>query len=169
MAAATGRPIRRIQSHGIRVNGCFLIGLDGHGPDIFDQVLDFAAETELFDVQITIPTPFPGTPFYERLQREGRLLHDGAWQRATLFDINYRPKRMSVEELRDGFHRLAVKLYGDELTQWRRENFRRKYLRPDLPSPSGRGAGGEGAAECPDQKPSPSHPLAGASPGGRGD
>jgi radical SAM superfamily enzyme YgiQ (UPF0313 family) len=122
--------VRRIQAHGIRVNGCFLIGLDEHTPEIFDQVLDFAVQTELFDVQITIPTPFPGTPFYERLRREGRLLNDGQWHRATLFDINYRPKQMSVEELQAGFHRLAVKLYGDELSQWRRENFRRKYLRP---------------------------------------
>ena len=127
--------VRRIQSHGIRVNGCFLIGLDEHGPEIFDQVLDFAVQTELFDVQITIPTPFPGTPFYERLRREGRLLHDGEWHRATLFDINYRPKQMSVEELQAGFHRLAVKLYGDELSQWRRENFRRKYLRAAVHPP----------------------------------
>jgi radical SAM superfamily enzyme YgiQ (UPF0313 family) len=121
--------IRRIQSHGIRVNGCFVLGLDGHTAEIFDQVLDFAVETELFDVQITIPTPFPGSLLYERLRREGRLLQDAAWERYTLFDINYRPKQMSVEELREGFHRLAVRLYGDDLTRWRRENFNRKYLR----------------------------------------
>jgi radical SAM superfamily enzyme YgiQ (UPF0313 family) len=124
--------VRRIQSHGIRVNGCFMIGLDDHTPDIFDTVLEFARDTELFDVQITIPTPFPGTPYYERLKREGRLLCDGAWDRCTLFDINYRPKCMSVEELRQGFHRLAVRLYSDELTRWRRDNFNNKYLRGTL-------------------------------------
>src|SRR4051812_11821219 len=32
--------IRRIQSHGIRVNACFVVGLDGHGPGIFDAVYD---------------------------------------------------------------------------------------------------------------------------------
>ena len=122
--------VRRIQSHGIRVNGCFVLGLDEHTPEIFDRVLEFAVETELFDVQITVLTPFPGTPLYDRLEREGRLLHDGAWERCTLFDINYRPKGMTVEELREGFHRLAVRLYSDELTNWRRENFNRKYLRP---------------------------------------
>ena len=127
--------VRRIQSHGIRVNGCFVLGLDGHTPEIFDRVLDFATETELFDVQITVPTPFPGTPLYDRLRREGRLLHDGAWERCTLFDINYRPNRMTVDELREGFHRLAVRLYSDELTSWRRENFNRKYLRPTKHQP----------------------------------
>lgn len=125
--------IGRIQSHGIRVNGCFVLGLDGHTPEIFDQVQDFAAQAELFDVQITIQTPFPGTPLYQRLKRENRLLHDGQWERCTLFDINYRPRPMTVEQLREGFHRLAVELYGDELTQWRRENFHRKYLRAARP------------------------------------
>jgi radical SAM superfamily enzyme YgiQ (UPF0313 family) len=122
--------VRRIQSHGIRVNGCFVLGLDGHTPAVFDAVYDFAVQTELFDVQITIQTPFPGTPLYERLQRDGRLLYAGQWERCTLFDINYRPEPMTVEELRAGFHDLGVRLYSEELTRWRRENFNRKYLRP---------------------------------------
>ena len=121
--------IRRIQSRGIRVNGCFVLGLDGHTPEVFDRVIEFARETELFDVQVTIQTPFPGTPLYERLKREDRLLHDGQWERCTLFDINYRPEPMTVDQLREGFHRLAVELYSDELTKWRRDNFNRKYLR----------------------------------------
>lgn len=121
--------IRGIQSHGIRVNGCFVLGLDGHGPDVFDNVYDFVVESELFDVQITIQTPFPGTPLEERLRREGRLLHDGQWQRCTLFDVNYRPKDMTPEELRCGFRGLVERLYRDDLVKWRRENFNRKYLR----------------------------------------
>ncbi|MFH1920267.1 MAG: cobalamin-dependent protein [Planctomycetota bacterium] len=56
------------------------------------------------------------------------LLYDGQWERCTLFDINYRPQPMTVDELRAGFHRLAVELYSDEITKWRRENFNRKYL-----------------------------------------
>ena len=123
------RAVSRIQSHGIRVNGCFVLGLDGHTPEIFDRVHDFAIETELFDVQITIQTPFPGTPLYERLRREDRLLGAGEWNRCTLFDINYRPQPMTVDELREGLHRLAVSIYSEDLTKWRRENFNRKFLR----------------------------------------
>ena len=122
--------IQRIQSRGIRVNGCFVLGLDQHAPGIFEQVYDFAVDTELYDVQITIQTPFPGTPLHDRLAREKRLLHEGAWERCTLFDINYTPRLMSVEELREGFHRLAQRLYREDLTRWRHDNFNRKYLRP---------------------------------------
>jgi len=122
--------IQRIQSHGIRVNGCFVLGLDGQTPEAFDDVYNFALEAELFDVQITLQTPFPGTPLYERLRREDRLSHDGHWNRCTLFDINFEPRGMTVDELRSGFRHLGERLYSQELTKWRRENFNRKYLRP---------------------------------------
>ncbi len=118
--------VRAIQSHGITVNGCFVLGLDGHTPAIFDAVFDFVRETELYEVQITILTAFPGTPLYARLEREGRLLEPRNWAKCTLFDVNYRPSGMSPEDLRDGFKRLANRLYSDEFTQWRRNAFRKR-------------------------------------------
>lgn len=121
--------VRNIQSHGIRVNGCFVIGLDGHGLEIFDQVYEFVRETELYDVQITFQTPFPGTPLYQRLQNEGRLLYDNAWERCTLFDLNYKPQNMSTDELRQGFRELGTRLYSKKETAWRRDIFKRKYIR----------------------------------------
>lgn len=120
--------IRTIQSHGISVNGCFVVGLDGHGPDVFDEVYDFVRDTELAEVQITLPTPFPGTPLYHRLLKAGRLLDEKAWQRCTLFDVNFKPARMSVDELRDGFVRLSQRLYSGSFTRERRAKFR-SYLR----------------------------------------
>jgi radical SAM superfamily enzyme YgiQ (UPF0313 family) len=121
---AYGTAIRTIQSHGISVNGCFVVGLDGHGPEVFDEIYDFVRETELQEVQITLQTPFPGTPLYDRLHAAGRILDAGAWHRCTLFDVNFRPQRMSVAELRAGFHRLGARLYSAEFTHWRRDRFR---------------------------------------------
>ena len=120
--------VDRIQSHGIRVNGCFILGLDGQGPDIFDAVYDFAERSRLYDVQITYQTPFPGTPLYSRLEKSGRLLYPGAWERCTLFDLNFEPSPMSAGELRQGFHSLAERLYCDDFTRWRRKAFAENYL-----------------------------------------
>jgi radical SAM superfamily enzyme YgiQ (UPF0313 family) len=116
--------IRTIQSHGITVNGCFVIGLDGHTEDIFDQVFGFVKESGLYEVQITLQTPFPGTPLYKRLEKEGRLLEPGNWKKCTLFDINFKPANMSVEQLHDRFKKLAVEIYSEEFTNWRRNNFK---------------------------------------------
>ena len=117
--------IAKIQSHGITVNGCFVLGLDGHGPEIFDEVFEFVRESGLYEVQVTIQTPFPGTPLYERLQKERRIVEQHAWKKCTLFDINYLPKGMSVEQLEKGFRKLVVQLYGEEFTEWRRHSFRK--------------------------------------------
>jgi radical SAM superfamily enzyme YgiQ (UPF0313 family) len=116
--------IESIQKHGITVNGCFIVGLDGDGPECFDEIYEFVKASGLYDVQVTLLTPFPGTPLWQRLKEEGRLLDETATERATLFDINFRPARMSVEELRNGFFELVGRLYRPEFVAHRERMFR---------------------------------------------
>ena len=117
--------IDRIQGHGISVNGCFVLGLDGTGTESFDQVRDFVRASGLYEVQITIQTAFPGTPLYARLQREGRLLDETAWELCTLFDVNFQPDRMSIQDLESHFVSLARDLYSDAATTARRRAYKR--------------------------------------------
>jgi radical SAM superfamily enzyme YgiQ (UPF0313 family) len=118
--------IRRIQDHGITVNGCFILGLDGTGPESFDEVAAFVRQSGLFEVQVTVQTAFPGTPLHERLAREGRVLRPGAWELCTLFDVNFRPAAMSVGELEAGFRGLVRELYAADATRERRERYFRR-------------------------------------------
>ena len=96
--------------------------------EIFDQVYEFVEESGLHEVQITIQTPFPGTPLFQRLEREGRIIDTAGWKKCTLFDINYLPSKMSIDALSKGFKKLTVKLYSD-LCTGRRKNRFRKVLR----------------------------------------
>lgn len=112
--------IRRIQSHGITVNGCFILGLDGQTPQVFDGVYRFVERSGLFDVQVTVLTPFPGTPLYARLRKEGRLLDERAWRKCTLFDVNFVPSHMTVAELESGFLNLVQRLYEPDFVDARR-------------------------------------------------
>uniref|UniRef100_UPI003563F4C0 B12-binding domain-containing radical SAM protein n=1 Tax=Pontiella sp. TaxID=2837462 RepID=UPI003563F4C0 len=48
--------LQTIQSHGITVNGCFIVGLDGQTTAVFDDIYTFVKEAELYEVQITILT-----------------------------------------------------------------------------------------------------------------
>lgn len=118
--------ITKIQSYGITVNGCFILGLDVDTPETFDDVLDFVRDAGLYEVQVTFQTAFPGTPLYARLKKEGRILRDNAWELCTLFDINFQPKNMSVEQLQSGFLQLVKRLYSAGETQERRANFKRR-------------------------------------------
>ena len=115
--------VARIQRHGVTVNGCFILGLDGHTTDIFRQVLEFSLAHHLYDVQITVLTPFPGTPLYARLLKENRILQPRRWDLCTLFDINYQPKNMSVDDLREGMYWLTERLYSARTTAARRKPF----------------------------------------------
>ena len=115
--------ITRIQAAGISVNGTFVVGLDSHTTDIFAELRDFVRSSNLLEVQLTVQTPFPGTPLYERLKQSGRLLQDRYWDRCTLFDVNYRPKLMSVAELEQGFRWLVQELYSDADFERRKRHY----------------------------------------------
>ncbi len=120
------RTIDTLQSRGVSVNGCFILGLDGHTPDVFPQVLDFVRRSGLAEVQYTVLTPFPGTLLYERLRRDRRLLQARFWDRCTLFDVNYVPRRMTVEELEAGLRWLFAETYSAEATSARLRGFLRQ-------------------------------------------
>jgi radical SAM superfamily enzyme YgiQ (UPF0313 family) len=117
--------IARIQSYGVTVNGCFILGLDGDTPGVFEDVLEFVRDSGLYEVQVTFQTAFPGTPLYERLKRQARLIRDTAWELCTLFDINFQPQNMSIAQLETGFLKLVEQLYSATETQQRRRRFKR--------------------------------------------
>ncbi|MDH3260524.1 MAG: radical SAM protein [Acidimicrobiia bacterium] len=128
------RAIEIIQSNGIAVNACFVLGLDGDGPEVFEAIEQFVEKTLPFDVQITALTPFPGTPLYERLLAEGRILEPGAWERCTLFDVNFEPKRMTVEDLEMQGLALGLRLYSKEATARRRQGFKTQLASGPIPT-----------------------------------
>jgi radical SAM superfamily enzyme YgiQ (UPF0313 family) len=119
--------IARIQGRGIAVNGCFVLGLDGATTDDFAAVRQFVEESGLYEVQITVLTALPGTPLYARMAAEGRLIDPTGWERCTVFDVNVRPKDMSVAELERGLVELATELYGAEAKRRRQRAFKRQW------------------------------------------
>ncbi len=107
------KAIEKIQARGVTVNGCFILGLDNQMPEVFPQVRDFVRESGVLETQITVLTPFPGTPLYRRLSEEGRLFKPRYWDRCTLFDVNFRPKLMTVDELESGMRWLFGEIYNE--------------------------------------------------------
>ncbi len=106
--------ISKIQEKGISVNGCFIFGFDSDLPSVFDSTAEFALDSGLSEVQITILTPFPGTQLYHKLKHERRMLFENIWDKCTLFDVTFRPRGMSAKELESGFMNLAATLYSRE-------------------------------------------------------
>jgi len=119
--------IERIQSQGITLNGCFVLGLDGDTEEVFDLIPRFVEETALYDVQVTVQTAFPGTPLYRRLAAQGRLLEPRHWRKCSLFDVNFRPLHMTPERLEEKFRELVAQLYSEEAVAHRHHRFVKVY------------------------------------------
>ncbi len=113
--------IKKIQAHGVTVNGCFIVGNDGDDKGVFEALRDFIERSELLEAQVTILTPFPGTHLLRRLQAEGRLLYERFWDKCTLFDLVFEPKQMTPDELVEGHAWLMGEIYnGEQYTRRKR-------------------------------------------------
>lgn len=100
--------------HGIRLYITFMLGYDGDNGDAFRQNVSFARQHKFFMVSFNHVTPFPGTPLYDRLKEEGRLLYDSWW-----LDTDYRygmlpfvPTGMTPEEARLGCLKARSEFYS---------------------------------------------------------
>lgn len=71
--------VRTIHRSGIRLYGTFIFGYDHDTPQSIQKTLDFCKDEKLFMVAFNHLTPFPGTPLYQRLEQENRLLFDKWW------------------------------------------------------------------------------------------
>src|SRR5581483_11339603 len=76
LSADIKEKIKLMRSFGIAVEGTILLGLDRHGPDVFKRMVDYLLECELDLAEFTVLTPFPGTPLFDDMKRQGRLLHE---------------------------------------------------------------------------------------------
>lgn len=118
------KKIDKIQSYGVSVNGCFILGFDSDDTSIFESTYEFVATSSLAEVQITLLTPFPGTRLYRELLESDRLFEQVFWDKCTLFDTTFHPKQMSVDELSAGFKWLMKNLYSDKEHLRRKQKFR---------------------------------------------
>ncbi len=65
--------IKTLQSHGIRILGSTIIGLEEHSPENMDAAIDYAVSHDTEFHQFMLYTPIPGTPLWAQMEKEGRL------------------------------------------------------------------------------------------------
>ncbi len=109
---------RRFHEAGIMINGSFVFGFDGDGPDVFERTAEFAIENKILTATFHILTPLPGTRSFQRLDEQGRILHRD-WDYYDTDHAVFRPLEMSPEELEAG-HKEAYRLFGTYGSIWRR-------------------------------------------------
>ncbi len=103
--------IRRLHESGIGVYGSFVFGYDYDDPTVFDEFLEFAERNRIEGAFLPVLTPFPGTRIYKRLKEEGRILTED-WSKYDMATVVFRPKRMTREELQEGFWKVNRSFYS---------------------------------------------------------
>jgi radical SAM superfamily enzyme YgiQ (UPF0313 family) len=81
-----------LKSHGIRVLGSSIIGMEHHTPETIDQVIETAVSHNADFHQFMLYTPMPGTPLFEHHRKDGSLLPESEFPPADThgqFRFNY--------------------------------------------------------------------------------
>jgi radical SAM superfamily enzyme YgiQ (UPF0313 family) len=96
--------LANLRRHHIRIYGTFVFGYEADGPESILDSVEFACRHRLYIAAFNHLTPFPGTPLYQRLEAQGRLLYDAWWldSRYRYNQIPFRPRSLSPEELERG-------------------------------------------------------------------
>src|SRR5437867_4047792 len=116
--------VRRVHDAGINVMGAFVFGLDGDDHSSFDRTLEFISDTGIDFVVANIIQPYPGTGTFKdavdgrdflpcaACPSDSDVAMDYNW---PLFDgahVLLRPKRMTVEQLQEGYYYFLREVYS---------------------------------------------------------
>ena len=110
--------VRVLHEFGIQVNGSFVFGFDHDSPDCFARTCDWIESNRLECATFHILTPYPGTPLFQQLETEGRLLHRN-WELYDTGHAVFRPRLMTPEQLANGYAWSYQRLFSRR-SIWRR-------------------------------------------------
>ena len=119
---------------GIAIQGCFVFGLDHDTPDVFDATVAFAIEAGIDLPRFAVLTPFPGTPLFQRLLSQGRILTQD-WSLYDAQHVVFQPQCMTVQELGEGHERAWREVYRYSAIAkrlWKARNFQPLALTSNL-------------------------------------
>jgi len=105
------KTVQKIHKYKMKILGNFVFGFDEDKTDIFDETLKLAYQLKLDLAQFSVLTPFPGTPLFERLEKEGRILTRD-WVKYTEAAVVFKPKNMTAEELVQGGMKCYKEFYS---------------------------------------------------------
>jgi len=122
--------VKRIQRAGMQVQGGFIVGFDSDTPSIFQKQIDFIQNSGIVTAMVGLLQAPPGTPLYERMKNEGRLLEYASGDNVD-GTTNIIPK-MSFDTLRDGYQNILDHIYAPEHYYQRVKTFLREVKAPKI-------------------------------------
>ncbi len=101
--------VHRIQSHGLRAKGLFMMGLPGETEESIQKTSDFVMSIGLDDMNMAKFTPFPGAPIWGNIEKEGSFVND--WRQMNCLNFVFVPKGITSRERLDFLYNTHVKRF----------------------------------------------------------
>jgi radical SAM superfamily enzyme YgiQ (UPF0313 family) len=98
------KAVEMCRKAGIETVGFFMLGVPGASRESMQRNIQFAKTLDLDFAKYTVFTPYPGTPLYEQLLSERKLLAPEDWKRYTTYPCNdvppvYVPDGFTAQEI----------------------------------------------------------------------
>lgn len=93
--------VRNFHRYGIAVSGFFLYGFESDDKNVFAESIEMIRRINLDWATFFVLTPYPGTRFFNQLEKEGKLLTRD-WRKYNWLQMVFTPRRMSVKEIEEG-------------------------------------------------------------------
>jgi len=90
--------LQNMADRGIYAITSFIFGMDGDTTGIADRTLETIQSWPPGLPVFSLLTPYPGTPLYDRLRQNGRLLKAEHWLDMRSFKMAFSPQNMEVDE-----------------------------------------------------------------------
>jgi radical SAM superfamily enzyme YgiQ (UPF0313 family) len=103
--------IKAIHDHDIMILAGLIFGLDHDDEGVFERTLRFCERNRIELPSFFLLTPLPGTPLFQRMESEGRLLHKD-WGKFNGATVVFKPKLMTEETLQRGFNWVCKEAYS---------------------------------------------------------
>ncbi|MEI6123999.1 MAG: radical SAM protein [Bacteroidota bacterium] len=104
--------VKRLRDNGILTMASLIFGLDTDTDETFKYGLEFLIRSKAAFFQSCVATPYPGTPVFEKLASEGRILTDD-WSKFDTTKVNIQPLNFSPERLLDGCNDIQEAIYSN--------------------------------------------------------
>jgi radical SAM superfamily enzyme YgiQ (UPF0313 family) len=98
--------VEKIHKYNMAILGNFIFGFDHDTLDVFEYTEERVNELGLDSARFAVLTPYPGTPLFQRLEEEGRILTRD-WSKYTRKNVVFEPKNMSKDDLEKGFIKIS--------------------------------------------------------------
>jgi radical SAM superfamily enzyme YgiQ (UPF0313 family) len=118
--------VKKIQNHGLQVQGGFIVGFDNDPDSIFKSQISFIQRSGIVTAMVGLLNAPPGTKLYQRLKKENRLLDANISGDNTDCSLNFVPK-MDREMLINGYRNIIATIYAPSQYYRRVKEFFKEY------------------------------------------